>query len=92
MATEKNNTALYVVIAVLLFGLVLYFGLVKGFYSDISEKEHQRLRELGDRVPELKQAISEAEKDGKITQLEYWEIIDAYKEKQQDDFQDQQKK
>ena len=92
MATEKKNVALYVVIAVLLFGLVLYFGLVRGYFSDVPEKEQQRLRELGERVPELKQVITEAEKDGKITQLEYWDIIDAYKEKQQDDFKDQQMK
>jgi hypothetical protein len=74
------------VFAVLIISTVLYFGYIYGFLANISEKERQQLSDLEAKMPELSSVIAEAEKDGKITTLEYWEIVDVYREKQQEEY------
>ena len=84
MVSESKNQRLvmFVVLAALMVALVIYFGYIYGFLAAISEKERQQLNDLAAKLPEISSIISEAEADGKITQLEYWEIVDAYKEKE----------
>ena len=79
---KNQRVAMFAVLAALLLALVIYFGYIYGFMAAISDKERQRLNDLAAKHPELGPVISEAEKDGKITELEYWEIVDAYKEKE----------
>lgn len=86
-ADNKNQRITqYAVLAVLLLGLVLYFGYGYGFLAEITGKERQKLHELESKVPGLAAVIAEAEEDGKITQLEYWQIVDAYKETKQQEY------
>lgn len=86
MNIKNQRMIIFTVLASLVFILVLYFGYIYGFMAAISESERQKLSELQAKMPELRTAIAKAEEDGKITQLEYWEIVDVYREKQQQEY------
>ena len=70
----------------MLLVMLVYFGFVYGFFSDATEKNVKVMRDLVSEMPELRPVMMSIEEDGRITQAEYWKIIDAYKAKRQENY------
>ncbi|MDH5712020.1 MAG: hypothetical protein OEZ15_10215 [Gammaproteobacteria bacterium] len=81
MFANKFNSRVvaFVMSVLLLLVMLVYFGLVYGFFSDATEKNIKVMRDLVSEMPELRPVMMSIEEDGRITQAEYWKIIDAYK-------------